>query len=92
MRDYVMARLLAARASTQAAIEAIDAAAILFVDPEEDKSGKEREEFLDAADAALGEASRAVQQGAKALEDLEVDDLLLSEGDLDDDEEEPDGD
>jgi hypothetical protein len=49
-RDFVMARLLAARAAASAAVASLDEAAMLFCDPDEDGNGKLRAELLESAD------------------------------------------
>lgn len=70
-RDYVMARLAAARSCAQEAIEAIDEAVALFVSPDEDKKGKERDELIDSALEATGRASRALEFAVDAYGDVD---------------------
>lgn len=78
-RDYVMARLLAARVQAQAAIDAIDDAAAHFVDPDEDKSGKTRTQLLDDADECLGGSARSLQDAMQVMKDMDREDLEAGE-------------
>jgi hypothetical protein len=66
-RDFVMARLAAARTCAATAIDAIDTALSLFVTPDEDKKAKEREEALQEADDWLGEAALSVQAAQEEM-------------------------
>src|SRR5678816_3008009 len=70
-RDFVMARLGAARAHAAAAVDGIDVALAYFVDPSTDPKGKEREEVIDGVDTALGNAAIAVQAAQSALDDID---------------------
>lgn len=58
-RDYVMARLSAARVAAADALTSIDECLACYVHPEEDKSGKDRvesaEEFAEDANPRDGE-------------------------------------
>ena len=72
-RDFVMARLAASRAAAQAAVEAIDDTLNLFVDPEEDDDGSEREELIGAALESIGAATRALESAEKAYDELDED-------------------
>lgn len=91
-RDYVMARLAAARSAAQSTVEAIDEALAMFVDPEEDSRGKERTELVDAAIEAAGCASRALEDAAEILPDVDFEEgePWEDEEDEDDEEEEQD--
>lgn len=60
-RDFVMARLAAARLSLQAAVDAIDETTALYVDPEDDESGEDRKESLSVALECAGAGSRALE-------------------------------
>jgi len=60
-RDFTMARLAACRGSLAAAASCLDDALILFTTPSEDIRGKDRSDLLEAIDANIGEAARAVQ-------------------------------
>ena len=84
-RDYVMARLLAARSAAQDALNAIDEAAELFTNPDEDKKGKHRVELVDTALEASGAASRALESAQEVLDDVD-----MQEGEPWDDESEDD--
>lgn len=95
-RDYVMARLAAARTAAQSSIEAIDEALALFVDPEEDARGRQRKELIDAALEAAGCVARALEDAENVLPDVDYeecepwdsDEEEESEGD-DEEEDEP---
>ena len=78
-RDFVMARLAAARASAQSAISAIDDALVLFVDPDDDEGGGEREEMIGEALEAIGGATRALESAEKEFETLEDAELETGE-------------
>lgn len=78
-RDYVMARLAAGRAAAQSAVNAIDEALNLFVNPDEDDDGGERTEMIDEALEALGVASRATEAAEKGMSELENDDIEAGE-------------
>lgn len=60
-RDYVMARLAAARSALTDALTAVDESIELFVNPDEDKSGKDRRDAIETALDAAGAASRALE-------------------------------
>jgi hypothetical protein len=60
-RDFVMARLLAARAAAADAIAAIDEAALLFVDTGDDATGKKRKQLVDEALESAGILCRALE-------------------------------
>lgn len=60
-RDFVMARLAAARLSLQSALEAIDDTIALYVSPEDDEDGSERKENLSVALECAGAGSRALE-------------------------------
>jgi hypothetical protein len=77
-RDYVMARIAAARASAQAAIELCDVAIANFVEPDDDKDGTERGESIDAGLEALGSATRSLEEAHRVWD--EDDEIDLEEG------------
>ncbi|HEY4266778.1 MAG TPA: hypothetical protein VGM94_01170 [Galbitalea sp.] len=93
-RDFVMARLAAARASAQAAIDAIDECIAIFVNPDDDKAGKERAELVDAALESVGAASRALESAESTFDQADMKECEPWEDDDDengdDDEEEED--
>jgi len=92
-RDFVMARLMAARASLQAAVEAIDDAAGAFVNPESDKKGKDRKELVADALEATGSASRALEAAEGSMaEDFDAEVWADREPWEDDEDEEEDED
>lgn len=66
-RDYVMARVAAARASAQAAVELCDAVIDHCVDPTKDKNAKQRLECLEGATEALGAASRSLEEATEVV-------------------------
>lgn len=84
-RDFVMARLAAARGQVTLAAGAIDDALQLFVDPDDDRTGKDRAAAIETADAALADAARAVQLAGAELGNI---DPQEAEPDADDEEEE----
>lgn len=71
-RDYVMARLAAARASATALIESVDECLNLFVDPDEDDKGKERKELVDAALESAGCTTRALESAEEMLPHVDM--------------------
>ena len=79
VRDDAMARLLAARVSFQAAIDAIDEAGACFVNPDTDKGGKERRQLVSDALEAAGSASRALEHVEDTLKDFDKDDWKAAE-------------
>lgn len=105
-RDFVMARIAAGRAAAQSAIEAIDDALNLFVNPDQDRRGKARSELIGEALEALGCACRAVEMAEATLDqadmrecepwddgdpdDAEEDEDDAEEGDEDDDDDDTD--
>lgn len=85
-RDYVMARLAAARAASQQAVTAIDESLHFFVIPEDDKSGKKRREMIDEALEAMGVATRSLEAAEEILPEVD-----MTEGEpWDDDEDDED--
>lgn len=70
-RDYVMARMAAARSCAQIAIESIDEGIALFVAPGEDASGKKRVEAVEIALEQLGCATRAMECAEESLPDVD---------------------
>lgn len=70
-RDFVMARLAAARSSLQAALDAIDESVALFVDPEDDRSGDTRKEAISEALECTGAGSRALESAEQAIEHVD---------------------
>jgi hypothetical protein len=71
-RDFVMARLAAGRAAAQSAITAIDDVLNLFVNPHQDKRGKEREDGIGEALEALGCATRAVETAESTFDQVDL--------------------
>ena len=70
-RDFVMARLGSARASAQAAIDAIDEVLNLFNNPDEDKKGKERTELVTDALEAIGASTRALEMAESTMDQVD---------------------
>jgi hypothetical protein len=93
-RDFVMARLAAGRAAAQAAISAMDEVLNLFVNPDDDRRGKEREELIGEALEALGCACRAVEMAESTFElaDLSECEPWDDDGVSDEDDDEDDDD
>jgi len=86
-RDQAMARLAASRSCAQAAIEAIDEALALFVNPDEDDDASERTEIIEAAIDAAGMMQRALEAASGHMErvDPEACEPWDEDGDDDDD-------
>lgn len=78
-RDYVMARLAAARAGAQSVLDAVDETLVLFVNPDEDERGKQRKELLEAALEASGEVSRALEAAQEGIGDMSKEALQMEE-------------
>ena len=91
-RDFVMARLAAARVAAQAAIENIDNILGHFVDPDDDKDGTERGELFEGALEAVGEATRGIEAAQHVWENDDIEDDGEPEIDLDDEDAEEDDD
>jgi len=70
-RDFVMARLGGARASLTAAMEALDDALTMFINPDDDKKGTKRAEAIDAALEAASCASRGIESAQARLDDID---------------------
>lgn len=85
-RDFVMARLAAARTHAQAAVEALDEALAHWTSPEEDDDGKERAECLEEALTALGCATRSAECAEESAKHADLNELEpWDEDDEDDD-------
>jgi hypothetical protein len=91
-RDFVMARLAAFRGALAQATGALDDALAHFADPSDDLKGKERGVLLEAVDAQLGEAARAVQLAQAEWENVDPREEEPDEEDEEDEEEEEDED
>jgi hypothetical protein len=91
-RNFVMARLGAARAMLSIATDAIDEVLVVFVAPDDDPKAKQRADGLEAADDAIGEAARAVQAAQTLMEEIDPKEGEpdLPEGDGHDEDEEED--
>ena len=70
-RDYVMARLAAARTSAKATCDAIDEAIAIFVNPTEDPKGKERKQLMDDALQAAGAANLALESAEEVIDTVD---------------------
>jgi hypothetical protein len=91
-RDFVMARLFAARAAAQSALTALDEAAMLFLDPtDEDEKGTKRKDLLEDADASLGVAAQGVQAAMEAFPEIDAREAEDLDGDPDEEEEDDEG-
>lgn len=90
-RDFVMARVAAARVFAQEAVDGCDAILALCTSPDDDKDGEERDNIFENAIEAAGEASRSLEVAQEVWQSDEVDpnegepDVDLS-GDEDDEE------
>ncbi len=83
-RDFVMARLAAARGQLAKATTALDMLCMAMADPEDDAKGKNREMFFEDIDDALGAAAIAMSAASEAWEDVDPEE---GEPDLEDDDE-----
>ena len=70
-RDFVMARLAAARAALQLALDGVDEALAMFLDPDEDRAGKERADLISGALECAGTGSRALECADEAMADID---------------------
>ena len=70
-RDAYQARLAAGRSAAADALAAIDEAIAYSVNPDEDRSGKKREEAVETALEAAGLASRALEEAQAAWEHVD---------------------
>ncbi len=86
-RDYLLARLAACRGALSSAERSLDIALEMFIDPSEDPKGAERSELLEAVDAAIGDAARAVQAAMPAMVDIDPKEAEPESEDDDEDEE-----
>lgn len=91
-RDEAMARLMAARVSLQAAMDAVDEAGAIFVNPDEDPKGKERKQLIADALEAAGVASRALEAAEETVKAFDRDDWKEREPWEDGDDEDGDDD
>ncbi len=70
-RDFVMARLLAARQLLAQSIAAIDEATDNFIDVEDDPKAKDRRELIETALETTGMASRALESAESVMPDVD---------------------
>lgn len=85
-RDYVMARLAAARLSARAAIEAIDDTIGMFMVPDDDTKGDRRAEALGEALEQAGCATRALECAEEVLPAADFQEIEPWDEEHDDDE------
>ena len=81
-RDFIMARLGAARAYSALIAEQIDECLSLFIEPDEDRDGKERIDLLESISEVSGLLSRAVETAQTGFETLGKSELREGEPDL----------
>lgn len=95
-RDFVMARLFAARGALREATDACDEVATLFLNPTADASGKDRKKLLEALDAACGAAAGSAQLAMAEFAGIDPEeeepDPEDDDGDEEDDEDEDEDD
>jgi hypothetical protein len=84
-RDYIMARLAAAKAYNLAVGDTLDTVIEAFVDPADDESGASRKEALEMASDASGEVSRSIELAQVVFDELTSGELVEQEPDLEDD-------
>lgn len=82
-RDFIMARLGAARALASAAGEALDSCIILFISPEDDKKGTERNDCLEIVSDIAGDLSRSIEMAQACMAEIDPAELKEEEPDLD---------
>lgn len=70
-RDFVMARLAAGRSAAQSAIGAIDDALAFFVNPDDDKTGKERRDLVETALEDAGVLCRALESAEEQIGEVD---------------------
>jgi len=93
-RDFVLARLAAARAHSARISEGLESCIDFFLFPEEDEDGEGRKEILEALLDDIGGLTRSVdaaQTGCEGDFDFSEGEPDLPEGDEFDEEEEPEG-
>ena len=94
-RDYAMARLAAAQTNIDWCKTAIEGVMELFVDPDDDKGGKNRASGLNDAMGFCHEIAKSIQAAEAALGEMDRDELAASEDDIgaaDEDDDEGDDD
>ncbi len=69
-RDYIMARLAAARGALTATQEVLDGCILLFIAPDEDKSGADRKEALEELLDMAGDISRSIEMAQEGMEGI----------------------
>lgn len=90
-RDFVMARLAAARAAAQQAVNAIDESLHFFINPDDDKKGKKRKEMIDEALEAMGVATRSLEMAEVTVDEIDpLEEEPWEEGDEDEEDDEED--
>lgn len=91
-RDYVMARIAAARTSAQAFVDTCDEILGHFTDPAEDKDGEERDGAFDVGAEALGAASVSFGEAHRVWDEDDDESMLEGEEDYPDEDEDEEGD
>jgi hypothetical protein len=74
-RDYIMARLSAARYYAQSVVEGIDTCIENFIDADEDGEGDIRREAMDIILDLAGEVSRTVELAQAMFDNLGADEI-----------------
>ena len=74
-RDFVMARIAAARALMRAADEALDGFITLCLDPDEDDTGEDRASLLEDALNQIGSATRALESAEQAMPQMDTEEI-----------------
>lgn len=87
-RDFVMARVAAARAALSDAITMLDEFQSLCINPDNDKRGKQRKEYLDDALEAVGLGTRSLELAHENV--TEMDFAEGEPGDVEEDEDDDD--
>ena len=90
-RDFILARLAAARGILAAASESLDSCIVQFIFPDDDKSGKERNEALEALADAAGDLSRSIELAQAGMEAISKEELAEEEPDPEESRDDEDG-
>lgn len=87
-RDFVMARLAAARTAARQSIDAIDVCMEFCMDGD-DEEGDQRREAMDLVLDFSGAVSRSIESAQEVFDSMSAEDL--AEGEDDDEDDEDDG-
>ena len=74
-RDFVLARIAAARALMRLAGESLDVLENIFLEPDDDPKGEERAELLEDALNQIGSATRSLECAEQALPAVDMEEI-----------------